>query len=298
VTQSAGYFLPEYTAYEQTLSVFKNFVPLPFPLHSENGYTLSGEELRMRIEDHGLGVVALSNPCNPTGHLIEGKELSDWVAVARETKCSVVFDEFYSSYIWSHDEAEDGRTVSSAVYVEDVNDDPILIVDGLTKNWRVPGWRVCWSVGPEKIIEAMASAGSFLEGGANHPLQKAALPLLDPEFAHNDTKALQKHFRGKRTFLLKRLAELGFQVPVQPMGTFYVWVSLKHLPYPLDNGLSFFEEGLKEKVIVVPGIFFDVRGVGGGGGGGTFLFFFFFFCSFFPVPSLPTRVHFFAHCFF
>mmetsp|Transcript_13149 Transcript_13149/g.33559 ORF Transcript_13149/g.33559 Transcript_13149/m.33559 type:complete len:469 (-) Transcript_13149:177-1583(-) len=254
-----GYFLPEYTAYEQVLTVFKNFVPLPFPLHAEQGYNLSGEQLRARIEDHGLGVVALSNPCNPTGHLIEGEQLQEWVSAARDTKCSIVFDEFYSSYIWSHGAEKDGRTVSSAAYIEDVNEDPILIVDGLTKNWRVPGWRICWAVGPEKVVEAMASAGSFLEGGANHPLQKAALPLLDPEFARQDTIALQKHFRAKRAYVLKRLEELGFSVPVQPMGTFYVWVNLENLPYPLDNGLGFFEEGLKERVICVPGIFFDVN---------------------------------------
>jgi aspartate/methionine/tyrosine aminotransferase len=50
-----------------------------------------------------------------------------------------------------------------------VNQDPIVIVDGLTKNWRLPGWRVCWIVGPKSLIDSVGSAGSFLEGGANSP---------------------------------------------------------------------------------------------------------------------------------
>lgn len=52
-----------------------------------------------------------------------------------------MMDEFYSHYIYPDDESIEGKTVSSAAYVEDVNADPVLIIDGLTKNWRCPGWR-------------------------------------------------------------------------------------------------------------------------------------------------------------
>ena len=45
-------------------------------------------------------------------------------------------------------------------------------LDGLTKNWRYPGWRVTWTVGPKSVIEAVASAGSFLDGGGSKPMQR------------------------------------------------------------------------------------------------------------------------------
>jgi aspartate/methionine/tyrosine aminotransferase len=48
-------------------------------------------------------------------------------------------------------------------------------------------------------------------------------------------------------------------VEAVPVGAFYVWANLARLPAPLDDGLSFFREGLKERVIVVPGVFFDVN---------------------------------------
>ena len=41
------------------------------------------------------------------------------------------------------------------LYVEDVDRDPVVLVDGLTKNWRYPGWRVTWTLGPKKVIEAI-----------------------------------------------------------------------------------------------------------------------------------------------
>jgi aspartate/methionine/tyrosine aminotransferase len=52
---------------------------------------------------------------------------------------------------------------------------------------------------------------------------------------------------------------MGIRVEVEPAGTFYVWANLSDLPQPLNDGITFFEEGLKENVITVPGVFFDVN---------------------------------------
>ncbi|CAE6464522.1 unnamed protein product, partial [Rhizoctonia solani] len=71
--------------------------------------------------------------------------------------------------------------------------------------------------------------------------------------------ALQKHFRAKRDHVLKRLEKLGLQVSIPPEATFYIWLDLRALPAPLNDGLTFFEELLKEKTIVVPGIFFEIN---------------------------------------
>ena len=90
-------------------------------------------------------------------------------------------------------------------------------------------------------------------------LQLAALPLLDPARVQLERVALQKHFKAKRDHVLKRLDELGLHVFVPPVATFYIWLNLEHLPAPLNNGLTFFEELLKERTIVIPGIFFDIN---------------------------------------
>ena len=115
--------------------------------------------------------------------------------------------------------------------------DSIIIVDGLTKNWRLPGFRVCWVVGPKNVITALSQSGSFLDGGANHPLQLAAIPLLELDYVHAEKIALQRHFKHKRDHVLKRLERLGLKVAIPPDSTFYVWLNLDHLPAPLNNGL-------------------------------------------------------------
>jgi len=52
---------------------------------------------------------------------------------------------------------------------------------------------------------------------------------------------------------------MGLPVAVPPTATFYIWLDLEHLEPPLNNGLTFFEELLKEKTICVPGLFFDIN---------------------------------------
>lgn len=129
-----GYFLPEYTAYEQMLSVFKRFVPIPTALEEENNYHISTETMRKEIKGRGLGVVVASNPRNPTGQVIQGEELREFVEIARQKHATFVMDEFYSAYIY---DGEEGKTVSISEYVDDVNQDPIIVIDGMTKNFRV-----------------------------------------------------------------------------------------------------------------------------------------------------------------
>jgi aspartate/methionine/tyrosine aminotransferase len=170
-----------------------------------------------------------------------------------------------------------------------VDIDPVIIINGLTKNWRCPGFRVCWIVAPKPIVEMLGSAGrwiignhtsaeneavfnhlylwlhflsfvgSFLDGGANAPLQKLSLPLMELDFIRRDAWALQRTFRKKRDYLLTELARIGISVKWKPTATFYVWADISALPCPLNDCLVFLEECVKYKVICVPGVFFDIN---------------------------------------
>jgi N-succinyldiaminopimelate aminotransferase len=253
-----GHFLPDYTAYEELLDIFKAFTAIPILLEGERGYAFSADDLRREILGRGLGAILMSNPCNPTGKLVEGGELARWVSTARELDCALLLDEFYSHYIYR---AQPGRlpVESAARYVEDVDGDPVVIFDGFTKNWRYPGWRVTWALGPKDVVEALASAGSFLDGGGSRPLQRAAVPLLAEDHVVAETQAIHSAFRVKRDYLLSHLERLGVRVDRAPEGTFYVWGRVDQLPPPHNDGMGLFRAALEEKVIVVPGEFFDVN---------------------------------------
>lgn len=257
-----GYQIPDYSAYSEMLGVFKRLVPIPTALKAANKYSMNLQQTKEDISNQGLQVILASNPRNPTGQAIKGDELKELVELSRG-KTTVILDEFYSWYLYpepgKENEFEFGECLSAAKYIDDVNKEHVVIIDGLTKNWRLPGFRVCWVMGPKPLITALSQSGSFLDGGANHPLQLAAIPLLDPDHVHKERIALQKHFLAKRDHVLNRLEKMKLKVSVPPIATFYIWLDLSDLPAPLDNGLTFFEELLKEKTICVPGIFFDLN---------------------------------------
>jgi aspartate/methionine/tyrosine aminotransferase len=114
-------------------------------------------------------------------------------------------------------------------------------------------------VGPRSVIEAVASAGSFLDGGGARPLQRAAIPLLEDAHVVAETRAMHEVFREKRDLMLSRLERLGVRFDRHPDGTFYAWGSVAGLPPPLNDGMGFFRGALAEKIITVPGEFFDVN---------------------------------------
>jgi aspartate/methionine/tyrosine aminotransferase len=257
-TVNLGHFLPDYTAYEELLSIFRAFTAIPILLDGDRRYEFSPADLRREVLGRGLSAILASNPCNPTGKHVRGDDLAGWVAVGRELDCTLILDEFYSHYVWTA-EGDALPVESAARYVEDVDRDPVVIIDGLTKNWRYPGWRVSWTVGPKPVIEAVASAGSFLDGGGSAPIQRVAVPLLDEEPTIRETRAIVRAFRQKRDLLLARLRRMGVGLDLDPEGTFYVWGKLSNLPPPLSDGMGLFRAALEQKVIVVPGQFFDVN---------------------------------------
>ena len=254
-----GYFIPDYTAYEELLSIFKAFTPIPILLSPENKYQISSDDLRKEITGRGLGTILVSNPCNPTGQIFYGEELEKRIDIARELRCTMIIDEFYSHYIYTKTHKNGLNIVSAAEYVDNVNTDPVIIVDGLTKNWRYPGWRISWTVGPKEVIERVASAGSFLDGGASNPFQYHSIPLLELDYVERESNALQKCFREKRDYAIERLINMNINIEHPPVGAFYIWANLSNLPIPLNDGMKLFKAGLNNKVITVPGTFFDVN---------------------------------------
>jgi len=250
-----GHFLPDYTAYEELLDVFRRFLPIPILLDPKKGYEFGRDELEEEILGRGLSAILASNPCNPTGKLVQGDALASWVETARDLNCALLLDEFYSHYVWTGEQS----IVSAAQYVEDVDRDPIVVFDGLTKNWRYPGFRVSWIVGPKRVIESAASAGSFLDGGGVAPMQRAAIELVQEEPTLAETKAVHDEFEKKRDFLVNGLEKIGVKFDVRPQGTFYAWGDLSDLPPGLRNSDAFFKAALDRQVIVVPGHFFDVN---------------------------------------
>ena len=237
------------------LSLFKNFSALPIPLDKKDNYHIHADKIDEEIR-RGVSVFITSNPRNPSGNMTTLAELAEIQEICRE-RATLIMDEFYCGYNYTTN--CDGKVISAADNIEDVDMDDVLIIDGLTKRFRLPGWRVAWIVGPKEFIKAIGSCGSYLDGGTNVPFQEAAVSMLEPNKVRAEMKALQSHFMMKRDYTVGRLTDMGFKLHYCPNSTFYLWLDLEQLPDEINDGLNFFQACLREKVICVPGIFFDLN---------------------------------------
>lgn len=222
-----GTFTPDYTAYEDLLAGVPRVRVHHIELAAESGFAIAPSALGEEIRRHGLRALLLSNLCNPTGRVLRGEVLAGWIAAARKRRVTLLLDEYYPPYVWNGP-----APVSAARYVENVDEDPVWLFDGLTKNYHYPGWRIGWTLGPRGMIETLARAGSALHGGASRWEQRAALPLLEPDRAQRETQAMRDAFRPKRDLLVARLKERGMVLAREPEGTFYGWASVAGLPRP------------------------------------------------------------------
>jgi aspartate/methionine/tyrosine aminotransferase len=257
---NVGYQLPDYTAYEDMFNLhLGRLAPVALRTRPEDGFALPPSRFEAEVEERGLGALVLSNPCNPTGALIEGADLAAFVDIARRRRVTLLLDEFYSHFIYTPAGMPGSSGVSAAAYVEDVNREPVVLIDGLTKSYRYPGWRIGWAVGPEAMIESMARTASSIDGGPSRPAQRAALDVLAPKYADQETQALRVAFAEKRNLMVQRLEAMGVRFPRATRATFYCWGSLEGLPAPFNNAMDFFWRALDYRVMTVPGRFFDVN---------------------------------------
>jgi hypothetical protein len=257
-----GYVRPDYAAYEDILD--RN-APRIRPIGVATSRP-GPADLVAAVSRSDLRALLVSNPRNPTGEVFAGDELRALVDASASGGRALLVDEFYSQYIYRT--GPDGRTlpadggVSAAAFVVDPERDPVLIFDGLTKNFRYPGWRLGWILGPTETIATIERVGQAMDGGASQVVQRAALGALEPGYADAETTAVRNHFAAKRDVMVDGLRAARIAVPTmhpRPYGTFYAWGSLAELPAPLRDGDAFFFAALEHHVVTVPGRAFDLN---------------------------------------
>lgn len=251
--------VPDYTAYEDLIGYHVHRLsPVRIEGRIEHGFRIPADELERVVRESGATAFIYSNPCNPTGNVISGDELARYCAIGRDNCCTMIHDEFYSHFIYNDDGTPGSGPVSAAAYVGDIEQDPQIIVDGLTKSFRYPGWRCGWVLGPREMIESINRSSSAIDGGPSRIVQRAALQILEEARADQETAALRQVFARKRKIMLEMLSSMGIVPAMAPQGTFYVWASIANLPDGFNDGDEFFFRAIDRKVMTVPGRFFMV----------------------------------------
>lgn len=238
---------PSYVSYEPC-AVLADAVPVIINLKAENEFRLTAQELRDAITDK-TKVLILPFPNNPTGAIMERRDLEEIAEVIREKDLLVISDEIYSELTYKEEHV-------SIAQIPGMQERTILI-NGFSKAYAMTGWRLGYACGPEMIITQMIKIHQFAIMCAPTTSQYAAVEAL--KNGDGDVKEMRDEYNQRRRYLMHAFKEMGLPC-FEPYGAFYVFPCIAEFGMTSDEFATRFLQ--EEKVAVVPGTAFGDCGEG------------------------------------
>ncbi len=238
---------PSYVSYEPC-AVLADAVPVIIDLKAENEFRLTAQELEDAITDK-TKVLILPFPNNPTGAIMERKDLEEIAKVIEKHDLIVMSDEIYAELTYKEKHV-------SITALPGMKERTILI-NGFSKAYAMTGWRLGYACGPEDILKQMTKIHQFAIMCAPTTSQYAAVEAL--KNGDGDVAEMRKAYNQRRRFLLNAFREMKIEC-FEPFGAFYIFPCIKEFGMSSDE---FAERFLKEeKVAAVPGTAFGNSGEG------------------------------------
>jgi alanine-synthesizing transaminase len=239
-----------------------------YPLHAF-GFIIAGAEVQHlpagNGEDFLRGIenavkhatpkpvaVVMSFPSNPTAMVVGLDFYKDAVALAKRLGILILSDIAYAELYY------DDNPPPSILEVPGAKDVAVEFTS-LSKTYNMPGWRMGFAVGNERMIGALARVKSYLDYGAFTPIQVAAAAALNgPQECVDEIRAM---YKSRRDALVESFGRAGFDVP-SPPATMFAWAPVpdgyRHL-----GSVGFAKLLIEEaEVAVSPGVGFGEFGEG------------------------------------
>jgi aspartate/methionine/tyrosine aminotransferase len=216
-------------------------VPVAVPVGPEHGYQLSAERLETCWSDK-TSCVLIASPSNPTGTLVSQDVLRGLLRVTRAHGAALVVDEIYH-----------GLTYAESPQTALAQGEDLFVINSFSKYFGMTGWRLGWLVAPQDCVEPLDTLAQNLFLAAPTPAQYAALAAFHPHTLEILAQR-REEFRKRRDFLLPALRQIGFEIPVEPQGAFYLYADCSRFT---DDSFVFAHELLEQAgVAITPGIDF------------------------------------------
>lgn len=238
---------PSYVSYKPC-TILAGGKPVIINLKAENEFRLTAKELEEAITDK-TKVLILPFPNNPTGAIMERKDLEAIAEVILKHDIFVMSDEIYGELTYTEKHV-------SIVELPGMKERTVLI-NGFSKAYAMTGWRLGYACGPEEIIGQMTKLHQFAIMCAPTTSQYAAIEAL--KNGDEDIAEMRMAYNQRRRYLMNAFREMGLEC-FEPYGAFYVFPCIKEFGMTSDEFATRFLE--EEKVAVVPGTAFGDCGEG------------------------------------
>lgn len=236
---------PTYTAVANYIGVKQ----IGVPVKEEDGFHLNPEEIAKRIGNKAR-LLIINSPNNPTGAMLSKEEIEAIYKIAEEKDVFLLSDEIYSRVIYGKAHYSPG--------IHDKCKERTIILNGFAKGYSMPGWRLGYAIGPEKVVERMGMLFQTIYTCAPPFIQRAGIAALKGnqqviEERINKFKMLRNLFAG----LLNEIP--GISCPL-PDGAYYLFPDIRHTGMSSAEFAEFVLE--RAGVTLVPGNCFGEHGEG------------------------------------
>ena len=229
---------PSYVSYEPCC-LLANGKPVIIELQAEHEFRLTPQQLEAAITPR-TKLLVLPFPNNPTGAVMERKDLEAVAKIVEKYDLYVLSDEIYVSIASLPGMRE--RTI---------------LINGFSKSYAMTGWRLGYACGPQAIIRQMLKIHQYAIMCAPTTSQYAAIDAL--RNGDGDVQRMREEYNTRRKYLMRRFKEMGLPC-FEPFGAFYTFPCIK------EFGMTSEEFAQKlldaQKVAVVPGTAFGACGEG------------------------------------
>ncbi len=229
---------PGYVAYRNTLKAL-HMEPVELECGEAERYQITASAL-VALDPPPAGLIVAS-PANPTGTVIDAREMAAIAKVCRERGIRIVSDEIYHGIVY-------GEPVRSFLAL----DGHALVINSFSKYWSMAGWRLGWLVVPPDMVEAARARMGNMFLTPPSLAQHAGLAAME---CGEELAGHVATYARNRALMLQALPAMGLARIAPPDGAFYIYADIGHLT---DNSLAFCEKMLRETgVATAPGIDFD-----------------------------------------
>ena len=234
--------VPGYPAHANIISAL-GLKPFPIVVGPETNYQPTIEHLK-ELKNNISGII-ITSPSNPTGGILKRNDLKDIISFCKKRNIWIISDEIYHGISFH-------KKAISVLDIVDISNEKIIVINGFSKYFAMPGWRLGWSILPENLIETFINLAQNFFISAPTLSQYAAIQAFN---SLNDFGKNVALYKRNRDFLLEELTRIGFKEIFKPQGAFYLYLNVSHLT---NNSTLFCMRMLNEiGVAVAPGIDFD-----------------------------------------
>jgi aminotransferase len=224
-------------------------VPVSIPTSAGNDFRVTAGDIEAKITNKTKAIL-ICYPNNPTGAILEHKDLEGIAALLRKHQIVVISDEIYAELTYGD------VTHTSIASLPDMYEKTIVL-SGFSKTYAMTGWRLGYACGHADIIAAMTKIHQYIIMCASTMAQYGGIEAL--RNGKSSVLAMRKEYDARRRYMLGELRQMGIDC-FEARGAFYLFPSIKRFGISSDE---FCNRLLNEqRLAVVPGTAFGECGEG------------------------------------